>query len=115
MLSTLAVYGVLHELADPVSRPDYGTSAVIAAWIGLIACTLWRRGHAGAGVVLCVVSALVGWFFRPDLDVLDTEHLVALAVGAAIAAPWLRAPAVVEALVPRPFLRRGLLRLSRSA
>lgn len=115
VLATLVIYGVLHELAQPVTQPDYGTSAIIAAWIGVIACTLWRRGHAKAGVALCVVSALVGWYFRPDLSVLDTEHLVALALGVAIAAPRLRVPAVVQGLVPRPFLRRGLLRLSRSA
>ena len=117
LLATLAVYGVLHELAYPVTQADYGTSAIIAAWIGVVACVLWRRGRRAAGVVLCVVSALVGWYFRPDLNVLDTEHLVALALGIAIAAPRppLRVPAAVKVLVPRPLLRRGLLRLSRSA
>ncbi len=110
VLATLAVYGVLHELAYSVSEPDYGTSAIIAAWIGVVACTLWRRGRPTAGLALCVVSAVVGWYFRPDLTVLDTEHLVALALGVAVAAPPLRVPGgVAHVLVPRLLLRRGWL------
>jgi hypothetical protein len=91
---TIAVYGALAlaRAADPslashaVARADYGTSAVIAAWIGVIAYGLWRRGSAGAALGVCVLSGLVGWLLRPDLDVLDTEHLVALGLGIALAA-----------------------------
>jgi hypothetical protein len=116
VFSTLAVYGLLHELVHPVTRPDYGTSAIIAAWIGVIACVLWRRGRPTVGVALCIVSALVAWIFRPGLDLLDTEHLVALALGVAIAAPRprLRAPAAMHALVLRPLLRRGRLSAARA-
>ena len=91
---TVAVYAALSlaRAADPslaphaVARPDYGTSAVIAAWIGVIAYNLWRRESRTAALGVCVLSGLVGWLFRPDLDVLDTEHLVALALGIALAA-----------------------------
>ena len=65
---------------------DYGTSAIIAAWIGVVAYAVWRRGSGAAALALCVVSGLIGWLFRPDLDVLDTEHIVALAIGIALAA-----------------------------
>jgi hypothetical protein len=59
---------------------------VIAAWIGLVALGLWRRGASTAAVGVCVLSGLVGWLFRPEVGVLDTEHLVALGLGIALAA-----------------------------
>jgi hypothetical protein len=71
---------------DAVARADYGTSAIIAAWIGVIAYSVWRRGSGAAALSLCVLAGLVGWLFRPNLDVLDTEHVVALGVGIALAA-----------------------------
>ncbi|MDX6491816.1 MAG: hypothetical protein QOD43_2061 [Gaiellaceae bacterium] len=91
---TVAVYGGLalahaadHGLAThAMGSADYGTSAIIAAWIGVIAYAVWRRGSGVAALALCVLSGLVGWLFRPDLDVLDTEHLVALGIGIALAA-----------------------------
>lgn len=91
---TVAVYAALAlaRAGDPslaahaVAQADYGTSAVIAAWIGLVAFGLWRRGASKAAVGVCVLSGLVGWLLRPDLDVLDTEHLVALGLGIALAA-----------------------------
>ncbi len=101
---TVVVYAAiaLARAADPsvakgvVSRADYGTSAIIAAWIGVIAFNVWRRGSGAAALGLCIVSALVGWLFRPGFDVLDTEHAVALAVGIAVA----RAAAIGAGAVP---------------
>ena len=84
LVSTVVVYGVLDAAGVTVTRLDYGTSAVIASWIGVIACLLWVRGSAPAAVGLVVVAALVGWLCRPDLDILDTEHAVALAVGVGV-------------------------------
>jgi len=114
VLATVIVYAALDVAQVTVSRPDYGTSAIIAAWIGVIACCLWRRGAAGAAVGLCVVAAVVAWFFRPDLDILDTEHAVALAVGIGVAAwvPRLR-PVQLRVLLARQrlLLHAGLLRL----
>jgi hypothetical protein len=91
---TVAVYAALAlaHAADPrfathaMGSADYGTSAVIAAWIGVIAYAVWRRGFGAAALALCVLSGLVGWLLRPDLDVLDTEHIVALGIGIALAA-----------------------------
>jgi hypothetical protein len=100
VLATLVVYGFLGA-ADAVdhgafanldSQPDIGLSAIIAAWIGVISCMLWRRyrsrrAHA-LNVLACVACALIGLAFRPDLNVLDSEHIVAFAFGVAVAAWW---------------------------
>jgi hypothetical protein len=105
VLATVVVYGALDVAGITVTRPDYGTSA-IAAWIGVVACCLWKRGAGLAAIGLCLVSALVGWLLRPDLDILDTEHAVALAVGICVAL-WLPQLRPVQ---PRLLLaRRGLL------
>jgi len=62
---------------------DYGTSAIVAAWVGVIAAALWPRTRTGA-VALCVAAALLGWYFKGTLTLLDTEHAVALAIGAGL-------------------------------
>ncbi len=113
VLATVVVYAALDAAQVTVSRPDYGTSAIIAAWIGVIACCLWRRGAARAAIGLCVVAALVGWLFRPDLDILDTEHAVAFAVGISVAVwlPRLRLVQLRVLLARRGLLHDGLLRL----
>ncbi|HZR96442.1 MAG TPA: hypothetical protein VFA56_12160 [Gaiellaceae bacterium] len=86
VFATVVVYALLDAASYSVGRADYGTSAVIAAWIGVVAYHVHRRGRGAAALALCVVAALVGWLFRPDLDILDTEHAVALVFGAATAA-----------------------------
>ena len=79
----------LVRLTDPrafesaVGLRDFGTSAIVAAWIGAIAYSLWRRGRHVPAVALCVVSALIGWYCKGTLTVLDWEHLFALGFGAA--------------------------------
>jgi hypothetical protein len=83
-----------HGLGTHAMRSaDYGTSAIIAAWIGVIAYSVWRRGSGVAALALCVFCGLIGWLFRPDLDVLDTEHIVALGIGIALASIGARAGA----------------------
>ncbi len=114
VLATVVVYAALDAAQVTVSRPDYGTSAIIAAWIGVIACCLWRRGAPRAAIGLCVVAAVVAWFFRPQLDILDTEHGVALAVGIGVAVwvPRLRAVQLRVRLARQGLLLHdGLLRL----
>jgi hypothetical protein len=102
VLATLAVYGALglarqldpdHDaFASLVHKPDYGLSAIIAAWIGVVAQWFWRRYRSPRAHVLnvlgCIGCALIGFAFRPDVTALDTEHLVAFAMGVAIAAWW---------------------------
>ena len=89
VFSALIVYAALGvvRLLDP-SAPggvqhlsDYGTSAIIAAWIGAIAYRLWALERAVASVALVVASALLGWYFKGTVTLLDTEHAVALAFG----------------------------------
>ncbi len=106
LLATVVVYGALDAAHVTVSRPDYGTSAIIAAWIGVIACRLWQRGAGPAAIGFCAVAGLVGWLFRPGLDILDTEHAVALAVGISVAV-WLPRLRLVQLRVL--LARRGLL------
>jgi hypothetical protein len=77
IVSALVVYATI---ARNSSTLDYGTSAMIAAWIGLVAAALWRHTRAGA-IGLCVAAALLGWYFKGTLTILDTEHAVALAIG----------------------------------
>jgi hypothetical protein len=113
LLSTVVVYGALDAAGVTVSRLDYGTSAIIAAWVGVCACCLWKRGAPVAAVGLCLVAALVGWVLSPNLDVLDSEHAVALAIGIGIAV-WLPKLGRVQLRVlarHRLLLHAGLLRL----
>jgi hypothetical protein len=87
--SALLVYAVilLTRLAGPTAfasvfaRSDYGTSAIIAAWIGALAYLLWARGARLGALALCAVSGLVGWLFKNQLTALDAEHVVALFCG----------------------------------
>jgi lambda repressor-like predicted transcriptional regulator len=105
VLATLVVYGLLGAadaidhgaFASLVDQSDIGLSAIIAAWIGVVSCVLWRRYRSRRTHVLnalgCIGCALIGFAFRPDVTALDSEHIVAFAFGVAIAALW---PARVE-------------------
>jgi hypothetical protein len=92
---------------------DYGTSAIVAAWIGAIAYRLWALDRHATAAALVASSALLGWYFKGTLTVLDTEHAIALAVGAGAmrwapriesfrAPPTLRRAAVVAVSAVRP-------------
>ena len=96
-LSALAVYGVIaltrvldpHAFASVLRLADYGLSAMIAAWLGAIASVFWKRHPAQLARVLIVLGSAgcagIGLALRPDLTFLDSEHLVAYAVGVALA------------------------------
>jgi hypothetical protein len=71
-----------------IRYPDYGTSAIIAAWIGAIACRLWTRGLRRSALGLPVLAGLVGWLFKGTLTVLDLEHAFALACGIVAMRPF---------------------------
>jgi membrane associated rhomboid family serine protease len=84
------------RLVDPgafqrlVTAPDYGVSAICAAWLGAVAGTGWqKRGESirRAAIVLgCVAAASLAWFVRGrGLDVLDSEHVFAFGIGVAAA------------------------------
>jgi len=98
-VSTLLGYSILGlaRLVDSdafqrlVSAPDYGVSAVSAAWLGAIAAVGWRaRGESGIKAAIVVGSVAAGclaWFVRGGgLDVLDSEHAFAFAIGVAAVA-----------------------------
>ena len=83
------------------AAPDYGVSAISAAWLGAIATTAWtsrcRAPSQKAAVVLaCVGVALFAWMLRGTLTVLDSEHVFAFALGAAVAARFVPAHAKRE-------------------
>jgi hypothetical protein len=100
VLATLAVYGFLgvvraidrDAFGALVGQADVGLSAIIAAWIGVVAQAMWSRYRSRRGHVLtaagCVGCALIGFAFRSDVTVLDSEHIVAFALGVAISAWW---------------------------
>jgi hypothetical protein len=97
-VSTVLGYSIIGaaRLADPgtfqrlVSTPDYGVSAISAAWLGAIAAVAWRtrsESLARAAIVIgCVLAGVLAWFVRGrGLDVLDSEHFVAFAIGVVVA------------------------------
>lgn len=68
-----------------VTYPDYGTSAMIAAWVGAVAYTAWVRRRRAPALALVAAAAAIGWLCKGSLTVLDTEHAFALVFGAAAA------------------------------
>ena len=96
--STLAVYALLAfaRTFDPrafqtlLNAPDYGVSAISAAWLGAIAAVSWQgRGRTLRGkiatVTAVVATALFGWMLHTHVSFLDLEHVVAFVIGIAIA------------------------------
>jgi hypothetical protein len=120
--SALAVYAVISiaravaptAFESVLSLPDYGTSAMIAAWLGVLAAVGWMRWPrlgARLGVIaFCLLSAGVGWLCDSRLTFLDTEHGIAFAIGIGVAggAAWLRAASAARVRAGR---RRALLGL----
>lgn len=113
IVSTLLVYGIIggtrlvdgHAFGSVVDLEDFGVSAMIAAWIGAVAAVAWVR-HSHLRVVGgCLVCLAVGLACRPTLTFLDSEHIVAFAIGivvvrqpfARIVVPIRRAVAVAVA------------------
>lgn len=95
--STLLAYAVAFaasgaELvpAQALERPDYGVSAVQAAWIGALAAAAWRRPGQTRGGRIWVAAGVaaiggVAYLVRSDLGVVDCDHGFALALGVAVA------------------------------
>jgi hypothetical protein len=106
LVATVAVYAGLDLAGVTMARADFGTSAIVAAWIGALAYWLYARGSGRFAAALCLAAALVGWLLRPELDLLDTEHALALPMGAALAASVPRLPALN---VRKPLARWALL------
>lgn len=92
LLSTLLVYGTIgaarlvdgHAFASVVGVQDYGLSAMIAAWVGAVAGVAWGRHSPLRVAAGCLVCLGVGLACRPTLTFLDSEHVVAFAIGIAV-------------------------------
>jgi hypothetical protein len=96
--STLVVYALLAltRTFDPrafetlLRAPDYGVSAVSAAWLGALAATSWRarnrtlRGRIATALAVVGV-ALFGLLLRKHVSFLDLEHVVAFGIGVVVA------------------------------
>ena len=94
--STLTVYAIIAaaRLSDPdafagaFARPDFGVSAMQAAWVGAIAATAWSRAADARArtFVAAGVAAVAGiaWWLHPDPSILTTEHLFAALVGCSV-------------------------------
>jgi hypothetical protein len=112
--STLVIYGLFGVVRtiDPrafeavLKAPDYGVSAVSAAWIGALAASSWRaRNRMLGGKILTVLGVLTaaafGWILRGHVNFLDLEHVVAFTIGVVVAVGFARVRA------PRPAKLRG--------
>jgi hypothetical protein len=96
--STLVVYALLAfaRTLDPrafqavLKAPDYGVSAISAAWLGAIASVSWqargrtRRGKIATALAV-VATALFGWMLHTHVSFLDLEHVAAFVIGIAVA------------------------------
>lgn len=96
--SALVVYALLavtrafepRAFEAVVNTPDFGVSAVSAAWLGAMASVSWRRADGRvwrkiATALAVVAVAAFGWMVRGHLDFLDLEHVVAFAIGVVLA------------------------------
>jgi hypothetical protein len=69
-----------------LSRPDYGVSAISAAWLGAIAAAGWRRrgqttrGRIAIGCAVLAV-AVFAYMLRRGITILDSDHVIAFAIG----------------------------------
>ena len=96
--STLVVYALMAvaRTVDPrvfevvQKAPDFGVSAISAAWLGAVAAVAWRardttlRGKI-ATTLAVAATALFGWMLRRHLSVLDLEHVFAFGIGVTVA------------------------------
>jgi hypothetical protein len=98
IVSALIVYGIVgvarlvepHAFASVIDLPDFGVSAMIAAWIGAVAAVAWARHNHLLVVAGCFACLGVGLAFRPTITFLDSEHIVAFAIGIACVSPRFR-------------------------
>ena len=96
------------------TAPDYGVSAIASAWLGAIACVCWRRrGATLVGktpvVISCLAVAAFAWMVRRHLNVLDSEHVLAFAIGAVLSRRLAEPRAT---LAPRLFAQPQLRRFA---
>ena len=87
-LATVRVFDP-HSFQALVSRPDYGVSAISAAWLGAIAAAGWRqrgqttRGRIAIGLAVLAIAAFA-YMVRGGLTILDSDHVIAFGIGIAL-------------------------------
>lgn len=105
--STLLVYGIIgvfrlddpHLFSQAVGTPDFGVSAMQAAWVGALTAHGWQRCGSGVrprvamALVVCAVAG-IAWLLHPDPSILTSEHLFAFLIGGLVVRR--RLPAVVR-------------------
>jgi hypothetical protein len=96
--STLVVYTLVAfaRSFDPrafqalLTAPDYGVSAISAAWLGAIAAVSWRatgrtmRGRLATALAVAA-TGVFAWMVHNHVSFLDLEHVVAFVIGIAVA------------------------------
>jgi hypothetical protein len=126
--STLLAYGGLalirafspETFQATWTAPDYGVSAITAAWLGAIACVFWRRSRPGAAgkapiVLWCLAIAAAGVMIRRHLNVLDSEHAVAFAIGILVSLRLVPPTSFFASWFTRPRHTRRLALVTASA
>jgi hypothetical protein len=96
--STIVVYAAIwlvrlshpHAFSSVFWSPDYGVSAISAAWLGAIAAVGWRiRGRSQGGraaiALSCIAVGLFAYTARPGITIIAAEHLLAFAFGILVA------------------------------
>ena len=111
VFSTLCVYAMLALIRfvdagafdGALSARDIGVSAVCAAWLGAVAAILWRRPGKTRNRKIAIVAGVVvvgtsAYVVNPDLTVLDSDHVFAFVIGAAVALVPVRALVKADAV-----------------
>lgn len=78
-----------HSFQALISRPDYGVSAISAAWLGAVATAGWNhRGQTTRGRIAIVLAVLAisafAYTLRRGITILDSDHLIAFLIGVAL-------------------------------
>jgi hypothetical protein len=95
--STVLAYGALATVRafDPqsfqslLSHPDYGASAISAAWLGAIAAAGWCqrgrtiRGRIAIGLAVLAIAAFA-YMLRGGVNILDSDHVFGFTIGIAL-------------------------------
>lgn len=74
-----------------LTRPDYGVSAISAAWLGAVAAAGWRRrgqttrGRLAIGLAV-LATAVFAYMIRGGITILDSDHVIAFTIGVALVA-----------------------------
>jgi hypothetical protein len=111
VFSTLCVYSMIaitrffdaSAFNNVLGGRDVGVSAICAAWLGAVTATQWRMPGRARRARFVIVGAVAGigtiaYFVNPHLTALDSDHVYAFAIGAAVALVPIRALVKADAV-----------------